>query len=164
MSGASKGKDFEKKFKEDWQKSFSNDSTVIRLYDQMSGFKKVSKNPCDFICYSYPYQYLIECKSHYGNTFPFSEFPQYEEMLKYKDKRNICAGVIVWFIDHDTVVFTPISEVEKMIFENKKSINIKDIKADKYNFVIIPSVKKRVFMDSNYAVLENYMNNREAED
>ena len=62
MSGASKGKDFEKKFKEDWQKSFSNDSTVIRLYDQMSGFKKVSKNPCDFICYSYPYQYLIECK------------------------------------------------------------------------------------------------------
>ena len=124
MSGASKGKDFEKKFKEDWQKSFSNDSTVIRLYDQMSGFKKVSKNPCDFICYSYPYQYLIECKSHYGNTFPFSEFPQYEEMLKYKDKRNICAGVIVWFIDHDTVVFTPISEVEKMIFENKKSITI----------------------------------------
>ena len=66
MGGASKGKDFEKKFKEDWQKSFSNDSTVIRLYDQMSGFKKVSKNPCDFICYSYPYQYLIECKSHYG--------------------------------------------------------------------------------------------------
>ena len=51
-----------------------------------------------------------------------------------------------------------------MIFENKKSINIKDIKADKYNFVIIPSVKKRVFMDSNYAVLENYMNNREAKD
>ena len=85
-------------------------------------------------------------------------------MLKYKDKRNICAGVIVWFIDHDTVVFTPVSEVEKMIFENKKSINIKDIKADKYNFVIIPSVKKRVFMDSNYTVLENYMNNREAKD
>ena len=52
-------KQFETKFKEDWKKSFLN-SFCLRLQDQMSGYKVVSQNPCDFICYAKPYLYLIE--------------------------------------------------------------------------------------------------------
>ena len=38
-----------------------------------------------------------------------------------------------------------------MMKDGKKSINVKDI--DTYRIIDIPSVKKRVFLDSDYTVL-----------
>ena len=37
--------------------------------------------------------------------------------------------------------------------DNKKSINVKMIEKIVFDIVVIPSVKKRVFMDSDYSVL-----------
>ena len=69
--------------------------------------------------------------------------------------KGVRAGVILWFYDHDTVCYCPISTVTKMKQDGKKSINIKDVNDGVYNIVKIPSVKKRVFMDSDYSVLLN---------
>ena len=79
---ADRGKQFEEQFKKDWKESMP-DSFCYRLHDQVTGYKVTSRNPCDFICYKFPYLYLLEIKSHEGNTFPFSAFRQYDEMIKY---------------------------------------------------------------------------------
>ena len=43
-----KGKQFEERVKKDWLESFPG-SALTRLYDQVSGYKEVSRNICDFI-------------------------------------------------------------------------------------------------------------------
>ena len=144
-------KDFEDKFKEDWDKSFPG-TVCIRLYDQMTGYKTVSQNPCDFICYNYPNLYMVECKTHKKNTFPFSEFPQYDRLLPYAGKNGVRAGIVLWFLEHDTIVYVPVKTVEQMIKDGKKSINIKDVSNTVYNIKIIPSTKKRVYFDSDYTL------------
>ena len=58
-------------------------------------------------------------------------------------------------IDHDTVVYLPIKTVKQMKENGLKSFNIKLLSnnPDNYKIIVIPSVKKRVFLDSNYSVL-----------
>lgn len=97
--------------------------------------------------------FFIECKSHLGNTFPFSELRQYNDLLKVSGIKGIRSGVVLWMIDHDVVVYIPVSTVKLMKADKKKSFNIKDLDNDKYRIINIPSKKKRVFMDSDYSVL-----------
>lgn len=146
-----KGKAWELKFKEDFKKSLP-DSTIDRIYDQISNYKNIS-NVSDFIAYSYPNIFYIECKSKKGNTFPFVNLIQYEKLLSKVGIKGVRAGVILWFIDHDIILYVPISTITKMKEEGKKSVNIKDI--DNYNIIKIPSVKKRVFSSGDYSVLLN---------
>lgn len=146
-----KGKAWELKFKEDFKKSLP-DSTIDRIYDQISNYKNIS-NVSDFIAYSYPNIFYIECKSKKGNTFPFVNLTQYEKLLSKVGIKGVRAGVILWFIDHDIILYVPISTITKMKEEGKKSVNIKDI--DNYNIIKIPSVKKRVFSSGDYSVLLN---------
>ena len=55
-------------------------------------------------------------------------------------------------IDHDCIVFIPISTVKQLKDEGKKSFNIKDI--DKgYKLTIIPTVKRRTFLTADYTKL-----------
>ena len=55
------GKAWEAKFKADWQKQFPN-GAILRLPDQVSGYKHTSRNPCDFVCYAEGVMLLVECK------------------------------------------------------------------------------------------------------
>lgn len=146
------GKKFEAKFKEDFSKL--QDVSIDRIYDVTSGYAHIS-NVCDFICYHYPNIFYIECKSHEGNTFPFSKLTQYD---KLKDKvriKGVRTGVVLWMIDHSIVVYLPISTVTQMMSDGKKSFNIKMLQDKTYNIIEIPSEKKRVFLDSDYSVLLN---------
>ena len=145
------GKKFEQKFQLDWKKSFP-DGTIDRIYDTTNGFKTIS-NVSDFIAYNYPYIMYLECKSHLGNTWNWSYFTQYEKLLAKKDVKGTIAGVILWMVDHDKVVFLPIKEVEKMKADGLKSFNIKMLEEKSYNILQIPSTKKRTFLDSDYSVL-----------
>lgn len=47
----------------------------------------------------------------------------------------------------------PIASAEKIYKDGNKSIQLKMFEKNLYNIIEIPSVKKRVFMDSNYTVL-----------
>jgi len=60
----------------------------------MSGYQG-SSNISDFIGFKAPNLFLIECKAHAGNTFPFSDFRQYEGLVKWKDIAGVRAGVVL---------------------------------------------------------------------
>ena len=90
---ANRGKQFEDRFKKDWQETVS-DSMIYRLYDTTAGFKAIA-NAGDFICYKYPSCFIIDCKSKEGNTLPFSDLRQYDKMLEYKNIPGLHVGFIV---------------------------------------------------------------------
>ena len=148
-----RGKEFERKFAEDWVKSFPS-SFIFRLKDDVSKYKMTAANPCDFICFVKKHLYLLEIKTIKGNTFPFSNLSQYDKLLSYSDIDGLVAGVIIWFNERDKVFFVPIQTAQKMRGDGLKSVNVKNA-LDNYYIIDIPSKKKRVFMDSDYSVLTN---------
>ena len=144
------GKQFELKFKEDFSKI--PESTIDRIYDVTTWYKSIS-NVCDFICYKYPNIFYIECKSHKGASFPFVNLTQYSKLKDKVGIKGVRAGVILWLYEKDLVLYVPISTISQMMTDGKKSVGIRDL--DKYNIIKIPSIKKRVFMDSDYSILLN---------
>ena len=150
------GKKFEQKVKEDFKKI--GGSFVYRLPDNMAGFKGIS-GVSDFICYVEPNIFLLEVKSTSGNTFPLANLTQLEKLLQYKDIPGLRKGVVIWYTEKDTVIYVPAISFEKMKLDGKKSINIRTLETDGYDYIKIPSVKKRVFLDSDYSVLLNLPEN-----
>lgn len=148
-----RGKQWEQKVEEYWGKSFPYPkSSLIRLPDQVTGYKTTSQNPCDFVGYIYPKAFYIECKSTHGNTFSL-DFSQYERLLKYKGIKGLHPGIMLWFVDHDKVGWIDIKDLEKMKLDGKKSVNVKMFDTDEYNIVHIPGIKKRVFIECDFTVL-----------
>ena len=146
-----KGKAWEAKFKTDFMKSFPNGS-IDRLYDPVGGYYGIN-NICDFIGYEWPNIYYLELKSHKGNTFPFTCLPQYDKLTSKVGIKGVRAGVVLWFIDHDQVIYAPISTITKMKEDGKKSINVKEL--DDYHLIKLPGQKKRVFVECDYRVLKD---------
>ena len=64
-----RGKQFEQKLVVDWKNTMP-DSSLDRLYDTMNGYKSIT-NISDFIGYSYPNIFYLECKTHKGASIPF---------------------------------------------------------------------------------------------
>lgn len=145
------GKAFEQKFKKDFLKTVPN-STIDRLYDTMSGYKAISQIS-DYIGYSFPNIFYMECKSHKGASIPFDNITQYSKLLQKVGIPGVRTGVILWLIDKDVVYYIPISTIKQMKKDGKKSVGISAFGT--YNIIEIPSIKKRVFMDSDYSVLLN---------
>lgn len=152
-----RGKEFENRFREDWKQSFPN-SFLLRLPDQVSGYKNYSKNICDFIAFTNNTLFLIECKTHAGASLPIANITQFDLIKQYVGIKGIRAGVILWLYEKDCVLYIPISTIIKLISEGKKSINPKLID-EGYNIKIIPSVKKRIFMTSDYSILVDLQEN-----
>ena len=146
-----KGKAWEAKFKTDFMKSFP-DGSIDRLYDPVGGYYGIN-NICDFIGYEWPNIYYLELKSHKGNTFPFTCLPQYDKLSSKVGIKGVRAGVVLWFIDHDQVIYAPISTITKMKEDGKKSINVKEL--DDYHLIKLPGQKKRVFVECDYRVLKD---------
>lgn len=146
------GKKFEKVFEQDWKRAFPC-SFILRLPDQQSGYYGTSANPCDYICYVNSKLYLLELKSHLGNTFPLDNLRQYTKLVEYCGIKGVKVGVIVWFRDKDKVVYCPIETITKLKMDDKKSINIKYLETKEYELIEVPSVKKRVFLQSDYRIL-----------
>ena len=150
--GDNLGKKFEVKFKEDFEKIPG--STIDRIYDVTNGYFGL-RNICDFIGYVYPTIFYFECKSINGNTFPLSNLKQYNKLITKKGIKGVKAGVVLWFKDHDKILYIPIETFEKLIEDNKKSYNIKYLNEDEYKVIIIPTIKKRLFLSGDYSVLLN---------
>jgi len=147
----SKGKKFETQFHEDWLTSFPN-SFIYRLPDQQSHYGGGgSRNPCDFICYTAGKLFLMECKSHAGNTLSFSNLRQLDLLYKYSNVTDVYCGFVVWMYDHDKVFYIPCTEIIKMKSNGLKSFNVNNY--DGYIVYEIPSIKKRTFLNSDYRKL-----------
>ena len=139
-----KGKKFEAIFENTWITTFGKNS-ILRLADQMSGYKVTSQNPCDYICYKKPRMFLIECKETTQNTLNWKAFPQFDRLCEYVDVDGIVAGVLIWYQQHNKVIFVSIKDCIKMKANGKKSINIKDLESDDYQILEIPTVVPRVY-------------------
>ena len=145
-----RGKQWEAKLKEDFSKL--SGAYIYRVPDNMSGYKGIT-GISDFIGYKYPKIFFIEAKTVLGNTFPLTNFTQFDKMTAIPAEKGIHRGVMIWFQDHSAVLYVPLSTIAKMKSDGKKSVNIRTIDSEDYDFVDIPSVKKRVFMDSDYSCL-----------
>lgn len=119
----------------------------------MNGYKETSGNPCDFLCFPGEKLFMVECKEHKGASIPFTAIPQYERLLEFKGLPKVFPGVMLWLSEKDLVMWISIVEMEKMVKDGKKSIGIKMLDEKSYNIVVIPSEKKRVYMDSDYSIL-----------
>ena len=146
-----RGKQFESKFKEDWVRTVP-ESSIDRIYDVVSGKKTIS-NISDFVGYKYPNIFYLECKSTAENTFNFAKLTQYDKLVKKVGIKGVRAGVIIWFIKHDRVIYVPIKTITKMKEDGLKSVNIREIDATEYRFFNIPSTTLRVFLESDYSCL-----------
>ena len=146
-----RGKQFEQKVYSDFNKI--DGVSIVRLPDQMTGYRHTSSNISDFIIYKYPEIFYMEIKSILGNTFPLTNLTQYEKLKAKIGIKGVRAGVTIWFVDRDRVIFVPIETIQQMKQEGVKSVNIRTIDNSDYDFINIPSVKKRVFMDSDYRVI-----------
>ena len=74
--------------------------------------------------------------------------------MEYKNISGLHAGVILWFSDHDKVLWVPIETFEQLKKEDKKSFNIKMV--GEYKCLELPSKKLRAFMETDYSVLIDY--------
>ena len=140
-----KGKQFEDVVKKAFEQV--DGVSIDRLRDAPRKLKGVD-NPSDFIVYKEPHEVYVECKSHRGNTLPFSCIrpEQITGMYEKSKIQGVKAGIIVWYIDHDLTVWVPIDEVVSMIESGYKSINIKDLNYPR-NIIRIEGKKKRVYFD-----------------
>lgn len=143
------GKKFEEKFKADF--STIEGASIDRLYDVMSGYKTISQ-VADFLAYIFPNIYYLECKSHKGASIPIQNITQYEKLKNKVGIHGVRAGVILWLIDKEMILYIPIATITQMLKDGEKSIGIRHL--GKYNIKIIPTVKKRVFLTGDYSVLK----------
>ncbi len=134
-----------KQFEKDWKDSCPDDIYIERFKDnpmwRSKKNVKVSKNPCDYIMYSFPYMFLLEMKSTKGTSFSFSEKiikkNQIDKLLKADRVKGVIAGFLFNFRERKTkktkreniVYFVPINEFVKFKEStNKSSINEEDCK------------------------------------
>lgn len=125
------GKKAERKIRE-WLDRPDKEYDFNRIPDQLTG-QYGSKNICDFDLYVYPYHYYIESKSTYHDRFDFSMITEYQyESLMKKSKINGCYGlIIILFATHQRAFILKIQDIDKLIQEGKKSLNI--TKLDKWS-------------------------------
>lgn len=143
------GKNFEERFKLDWQDSFPN-GTIDRLYDSMSGYLSIS-TVSDFICYNYPNIYYIECKAHKGASLPFTNITQYVKISMKVGIKGVRAGIVLWLYEKDRVFYIPVSTIQQMKKDGEKSVGIRSL--SKYDIIEIPSKKLKTYMKSDYSIL-----------
>ena len=145
-----RGKQYEQKLKEDFSKLPG--AYIYRVPDQLGGLKGQT-GICDFIAYKFPKIFFIEAKTILGNTFPLTNFTQFDKLMSIPNIQGVHRGVMLWFQDHQRVLYVPLLTIAKMKQDGKKSVNIRTIDQDGYDYLNIPSIQKRVFLDSDYSVM-----------
>lgn len=79
---------------------------IQRLYDTVN--MKFIVQPADFICYRYPNQIYVECKSTVSHSFAIYNQKQYERLLEKSKKKGVVAGMLIWFIEDKRVFWVDV--------------------------------------------------------
>ena len=148
-----KGKQFEERFEEDWIRTFPN-SIILRVPDQMTGYKGTSKNICDFIEFDGNLLYFTECKTSKGASMSFDKMSQHEKLKSFVGKKNVRAGFVLWLYEKDIVYYIPASTITQLKADGKKSVGIRAYE-EGYNIKVVPSKKLRVYMESDYSFMKD---------
>ena len=151
--GVSRGKQFEDAIKQSFLKHL--DISLDRFPDPMAGYAGI-RNICDFGVFRLPYQYYFECKAFSGNTLNFTSAitkDQWDGLVEKSKIPGVVAGIIVWFIEHDTTTFVPIQELKRIRDAGAKSLNVKYLAAgnplndDQVLNIRVPGRKKRILFE-----------------
>jgi len=146
------GKQWEEHFANDWAETFPG-TLVFRLHDQMTGYKVVSANPCDYICFTGRLLFMAECKEHKGASLPFTDIRQYDKLVRYIGMPSVRAGVFLWLSEKDKIFYIPIATVKQLKEEGEASVGLRHIGNPKYKIYEIPATKLRVFVKGDYSCL-----------
>lgn len=152
MATASLGKKFEKRFAQDWKESFPN-TFLFRLMDQMSGYKLVSANPCDFLAFNNGTLWMLECKETKEGTFNFAKLTQYDLLKTFEGLEGVIPVVVIWFSKFDRIAVVRMSEIEKMKAAGLKSVSVKALGAGEWDVKDVPAKKLRTFLKADYSAL-----------
>ena len=151
--GVSRGKQFEDAIKKALLKH--PDISFDRFPDPMAGYAGI-RNICDFGVYRLPYQYYFECKAFSGNTLNLASAitkDQWDGLVEKSKIPGVVAGIIVWFIEHDTTIFAPIQELKRIRDAGAKSLNVKylaignPLNDDQVLNIRVPGRKKRILFE-----------------
>lgn len=128
-----------KKWEDNFRKSMNE--SCIRLYDTTNGFAGV-KNPCDFIYYLHPYQFLFELKSVGTHKLDFShitdnQWAQFSHFDHVKGANPIICLEFREFKECYAIPFHVIKELNK----KRRSIT-KDYCAEHPDVKLIPTIYK----------------------
>lgn len=126
----SRGKEFEKNFENTTKRHIEEgfEVTIDRLYDVIG--KKTIEQPSDYICYRFPNQIYVECKSTHDTSFSYFDQPQYERLLEKSKIKGVKAGMLIWFVVQKRVFWTDIEWLQAFY----KTYGIKSITANKLDY------------------------------
>lgn len=151
MGNVNRGKQFEDQIRKDFERVPG--TYVTRLLDPMAGYAGV-RNVCDFIIYKRPIQLLIECKTHYGKSLPFSCITQnqWNGLLAASATPGVKAGVLLWLVDCDATYYIPIGLLEEMKQGGGKSVSFKWLEqfAEIGSVIKINATKKRTLFTYDF--------------
>lgn len=112
-----------------WEDNFRKGLTkrCIRLYDTTNGFAGV-KNPCDFIYYLYPYQFMFECKSVKGQRLGYSYITknQWEHLQFFNHVYGVNPMIAVEFREVNRAFVIPFKYILNTHSKGKKSVTVLD--------------------------------------
>lgn len=140
MRDDSLGKKAEHKIKE-WLDHPEDGYSFDRLPDQLSGYYG-SKNICDFILFKYPSFYYIESKSTWQDRFDFDNISEYqrEHLLDKSKIYEVYSLVIVLFATYKRAFMFQIQDIQNLLDNNIKSLNIKKMHKWNLPYVEIPTI------------------------
>ena len=99
---------------------------------------------------------MLECKETNEGTINFAKIPQLDRTDGLKDfigLKDVQTYVIVWFRKFDKVIAVPASEALRIKRDGHASISLKMLEDKSYYIIELPSVKLRVFLETDYTYL-----------
>lgn len=145
------GKDAEKKIQA-WLDRPDLGYCFDRIPDQMTGIYG-SKNICDFTCFKSPYFFYIESKATWEDVFKFSVLyakvkasdyktadTQFKKLLEKSVIPYVRSLVIVCFASYQRAFIFDIRELDKLIQQGTKSLNITEIDKWSIPYAEVPTI------------------------
>ena len=136
-------KGFENKVKENLL--IDMNTLVYRIPDQCTKFKG-STNIADYMIFSIPNLYYLECKSTHDKTFYLKSdhFKRQVEGLCEKSKiQGIYAGILIWYVLNDKLCYVDANVMKRELEDKTVGISFNETNSEK--FIQIPMVIKRTY-------------------
>ena len=111
-----------KRFEHNFRRSLPG---IIRLYDATNGYSGVA-NPCDFVYYSYPFMFMIECKSVKRHKIYWSAISENQhEQLDYYDRIYGTTSLIaIEFREEKECYILPYKVLKELREQGEKGLSV----------------------------------------
>lgn len=111
-----------KRFEHNFRRSLPG---IIRLYDATNGYSGVA-NPCDFVYYSYPFMFMIECKSVKRHKIYWSAITenQHKQLDYYDHIYGTTSIIAIEFREEKECYILPYKVLKELREQGEKGLSI----------------------------------------